>query len=157
MPLSFSLVWKVSTHIFSVVVVLQICSCMLSDPVHLDPPWQTPVIPIPAFRSCFVVASPLCRIQHHLQMPCCSHMFRTALCVCHAHNVDTSLRLPQPIPFSHLHCLSLRPDTPQLPNREDRDAPTNLQMLSILRVDLRQMGVIISNTLPLANLINYSS
>lgn len=128
------------------VVALQICSCMLSDPVHLrpqilkpystTPPTSLPSNPLQKLvepRSPVdVLASPRTSVSHPapiFQMPCppqpVSHVFCTALCVCHVHSVDTSLCSPY-LPFSHLHCLSLRPGfipSSTLLSLEDRNEP----------------------------------
>lgn len=102
------------------VVALQICSCMLSDPVHLDPPSPKSLNPTP-FQKLVeprspvdVLASPCTSVSHPAPISkclvnLCLILFCTALCVYHMHSVDTLLRSSY-LPFSHLHCLSLRPE-----------------------------------------------
>lgn len=89
---------------------------MLSDPVHLAHRSPNPH-PSP-FRSwsnhslLLMYWLLLFPSSTHFQMPCppqsLFHVFCTALCVCHVHSVDTSLSSSY-LPFSHLHCLLLRP------------------------------------------------
>ena len=155
MPLSFSLIWKVLTLIFfqwwlhfrSALACCLILST--STPDTQTPPHPTP-FPEAGWTTvscwCTGFSSYLCVTSStHFQMPCplqpVSHVFCTALCVCHVHSVDTSLCSPY-LPFSHLHCLSLRPGYTSfstLPSllQEDRDVPdffpSKFQILIALR------------------------
>lgn len=123
---------------FSVLIALQICSCMLSDPVHLDPPDRRTLPPphpkkagstsalLLIYRLLLV---PVVPSSTHLQMPCplqsVSHVFCTALCVCHVHSVDTSLR--SPFSPSHICIVSLC----------DLDLPPFSALLSFLWLDIQ--------------------
>ena len=112
MPLSFPLVWKEPALIFSVVVALQICSCMLSDPSHLLTPIPLkklvgPRSPVDVLASlCTSVSSHPAPISPRLSSPVCPvFLLHSSVCVL-MYMVDTSLCYSPYLLFSHLHCLS---------------------------------------------------
>lgn len=101
------------------VVALQICSCMLSDPVHLDPsqiPKSHPLSP-PPFRSWlnhglllmyWLLLVSLCRIQHPFQNALSTYVSYCSaqLCVYTICIVWTLFSAP-PISPSHICIVSL--------------------------------------------------
>lgn len=111
MPLYVSLVFKgTKSHVFALVVALQTCSCMLSYPVHLDPPppQRLATCGRPGFSSflCIPIQHPSsrCLVLFSLCVMCSAQ-----LCVCAMYIVWTPLSAPPFLHFSHLHCVSLRP------------------------------------------------
>lgn len=120
MPLCFSLVLKGINSYFSVVVALSdLLLHVVWSPFTSTPRPLTPYIPslqklvLKPRSPADVLASLRTSVSHpapHFQMPCppqpVSHVFCTALCVCHVHSVDTFSLLP-PISPSHICIVSL--------------------------------------------------